>query len=373
MDATLEDVRDELLNGSLSEEVEAKNKPDAPATGSPDGESRPVEDKPVVASGAEAKPDDKPAEKPAEVSAEASKKEPEQPLIDDDPEVDLGNGKKMRRSEILSEMDTSRADRLRHDAYTRQRQEDARKVKEAEGRANSRTELTAKIVRDPSLKEMVKTYPEVLEHLLAEPASTAALLNNPTAVEQFWEDYEVLQKHPHLAERLSSRGSEVSPEDQAVLDRAKTGERVNWIAAELNNAVDHFAKQYPDEDANEVRHYVLSLGGIHEKSTPAEVIEGFGNLQRLFFKNTNEGVRIDGKFIVDRFDSQKTIRTLRTTRTTADADKHNAEVDAALKQELEVSPATPTGASPAAAAPKQKQHDDLASILEDLQDGGPLE
>jgi hypothetical protein len=364
------DVTDQLLYGSPSVESKVEDNPAAPTPGSPVVESRPEADKPAEDPAPKEETEQKPpAEKP-EAAAEASK----QTEVDEDPEIDLGD-LKLRRSELkarLKKLEEEEAaaeqDRLRHSDYTKKTQELSKLREQTTAERNAERELVTKITADPDLKEMVRKYPEVLPHLLAEPEATRALLGNPKAIDTFWKDYEVLQENPSLAERLAAAKSQSDPteteEATRALEEKKTANHLRWIASNLERAVDTVAKEFPGIPKEQVAEYVAGLGGISKDADAKATIDGFFRLHNLFFVKTDQGIQIDTKLIRDRFEFLSAGEKSKAEREAKDAEQHNATVDAELQREA--TPAAKTASGSPAATAERKSFGNLAEVMEQL-------
>lgn len=358
------DAHEDLMYGSLSDESEVKDNQaaptgDAPATESPSQADKPASDPATEGNAEEKKEQPGKTEPAAEASKESVEEQPTDKPEDDDPEVDIGNGEKVRLSELKQGY-------LRRSDYSRKTQEVARVKEEADKAREETSKLVSDITADDDMKEFLRAHPEALSHLLERPEATRALLGNSQLINDFWEDYETLQKNPRLAERLTAE----SPESQEALRAHQTRERINAIAASLDNAVSIVAEQFPGIDAAQVEDYLMELGGFNREADPQATAAGFGRLYNLLFVNTNEGVKIDAKLIRDRFEFLSATSKSKEQREQDDADTHNAEVDAELKREQDAPPATPTGGAPIAEAEKGKSFERFEDHLQDLLYGG---
>lgn len=361
---SLEEVLDELKYGELPpvEEPEEANQA-APAAEDEDEESTSAPDKasqePKEGYKTEPATDPEPGPEPGEgeegTRVEDKADKPESDGVDATL-IDL-DGEKV----TLEQIRAWRNDGLRQADYTRKTQEAA----EQRRRLEERDALVAEIVADEAMSEFVSAHPKVLKSLLADPESTRAILGKPEEVTALWEDYELIADNPRLADRFGNQPDQASE----VLAQQRYEENVMAIANALDTTVDYIAAQYSGVDADAVKDYVLSLGGMPEGDNvdPAEVGRAFERMFALFFVQDGEGgLAVDDRLIQSRFKELQSAAELREQREANAAEDHNKAVDAALSDKTP--PATRGGKAPAPAAvdPLDDDAEDLNEVIHGL-------
>jgi hypothetical protein len=347
-DQTFAQVVDELNYGEsfLSEEDEPEANPAEPADEDPDKESTPSPDN------SDEEPKDEPEEKPATDAepepeeGEAERTEGEDADGEDKPDAPEGEDDSATVVELdgeqvtLEEIREWKQGNLRQDDYTRKSQANADERK----RLEERDGLVAEIISDGAMAEFVKARPEVLPHLLKDADNTRAILGNAEEIQKLWDDYELVADNPRLAERFSGP---TAGDAEAELAAQRAAENVGAVADALDRAVDIIAENYDGVDADAVRDYVLDLGGVPrvENPDPEEVVTAFGRLYSLMFAEENGKLYVKPELIQGHFELLKGKQDRSAAQSEADADEHNATVDAQLNDDSP--PATPKGDGPA--------------------------
>lgn len=359
--ASFRDAVDEIYDDEPAAAAEAPvTPPAAPSEEAPpavektegDAEAPKLEEKVgETPEGAEAVPA---GEKTDEAPATAETAPVAPPAVDEDPEVEITvNGEKVKvRLSKLSTVAQELADA--QSALAEAKSATASEVAE-------RGKLASDLAADPDMAEFVRAHPKALPYLMADPAATRALLGNPQAIEEFWADYEVLAANPRLAERLTAGDSEA-------LEQQRVAQDVQYVANNLQRAVDTVAAQFPGVDKDEVARYVLDLGGMPrgENPAPKDVVAAFSRLRTLFFVQTGDGEQIDSKLIRDRFDTLSAGPAAEEARKAAEAKTHNDQVDAELRNERDRPPAAPAGGSPGVTEKEEKQPANFSAAMDDL-------
>lgn len=359
------DALSDIDNREAAPETE-EQKPDttdaAPPSGSPAQESRPDADKPS------GDPSPKPEDPPTPESAAPAAEEPppaQEPAKPDPNEVIVFGDFKGTRAELEAEWERRG---FRQDDYTRKSQERERRAKEVEAEWESRRTLANDIARDPAITKFLAAHPEALPLLMEDPAATRKnLLGNAQAVDEYWQDYEVLAENPRLAQRFVAQDAtpeEVTEESQRAVRRQATLQ----VAETLAGAVAEVAKQFPGVKPEEVQDYLLELGGVDPKNPPKDEDSAYAAFRRLygmmFVQVGDDDLRVDTKLIRDRFEYLSARKSLPDPQQSA-AERHNAQVDAALKQD-EPPPVAPRGGAPTVSEQAPKQYDDIQAVLQDI-------
>lgn len=342
----------EITDVSTETVLTPDNQDAAPESEAPVVESLSDEDKP--ATDPEAK--DESTEAPAEDAATSDQAKGKSEGAEEDPEYEVEiDGEK--QTVKLSEL---RQGYLRRADYTQKTQSLAERERQVESSASEVTQLVSDIGSDKDMSEFLRAHPEALKFLVQDPTSTRALLGNPEAIEEFWQDFEVISANPRIAERLTKG-------DSQAMEQEKVAQGVSYVANNLQYAVNTVAERYPDADKEAVSAYVLELGGITKDASPEQLVAGFNRLRNIFFVNTPEGERIDSQLIADRFESLSVKDRASEERAAVEAETHNKQVDLELQREKDAPPATPDGDStPAAAAPKVKSYEQFQDAIADI-------
>jgi hypothetical protein len=326
-----------------SAEVSEETSPDAPAVAD-EKESAATPDK-VPAESAEettTEPANDPDAEAKPAEGEAGEKDTSE---DKSPPSKEGEPAKLieidGKEYTLEEVREMRDNGLRQSDYTRKAQE-AAKIRKA---AEERDALVAQIVADEAMKQMVAAHPEMLPHLLRDPENTKALLGHPEQVQALWDDYEVIATNPRLAERFTKQ----DPAAEDALAEARYIENINAVAMALDGAVDQMAKDFAGVDPDEVKSYILSLGGMPDVENPdkRDVAKAFERMFSLFFVQDGDAVRLEDRLIKARFKELHANVEAAKTAKESDAAAHNAEVDTKLKDDAPRT--TPEGKAPAPA------------------------
>jgi hypothetical protein len=347
---------------SPSEEAE-ETTAEGSAAGDPEPESTPEPEQPESES-AEATEDEPATEaevEPESTEAASEEEEAEPQDTTEEPEteesatlIDL-DGEQV----TLDQIREWRRDGLRQSDYTRKRQEEAARVKAAE----DRDALLAEVVADESMQQFIGAHPEVLPKLLRDPENTRALLGKPTEVQALWDDYALIADNPRLAERFNSD----DPQATEALEHQRTADNVMAVANALDAEVDRIAAQYEGVDADAVKDYVMKLGRVpmEADADPNAVVDAFGRLYTLFFVEDNDGIGIDGTLIQNHFESLKSSLSADAAEAAAQAEDHNAQVDAQLK-DTPAAPATPAGDAPAPVIEELGEAKDVNEVIHGL-------
>ena len=271
----------------------------------------------------------------AEPEDKADEPEPDEPTFDIDGE-----------EATLSQLREWKQDGLRHGDYTRKTQDLAAERKSFREQREAESKLLEEILEDDSLSSFVQAHPKVLVHLLKDPENTRAVLGNAEEVQRLWDDYELLMDRPHLANKVFGQGEP----DTEVLEQQRLAENISIIANALDEKVDELASQYKGVDPEDVKEYVLSLGGIPtgDGADPTEVVDGFTKLFNLMFIHDSEKglTSLDDSLIKNHFELLAKGRAAAAVASETDADDHNRQVDEQLKDSSPV-PATKKGSKDA--------------------------
>ena len=354
-----------LTNGeNLPEETEEETTDADPAAGAPDKESSPDPDKSDDESSDEETSEqaDKESDKSGESDSETEESEDQGGDEDtaDEPDEDGSQVITIDGEEVtLEQVREWRKDGLRQSDYTRKTQETAA----TKAALEARDRLAADIVGDESFSQFLAANPQALPGLLADPENTRALLGNPEEVQALWDDYDLIKDNPRLAERFHGK-----PEDaQEKLESQREADNIQAIANYLDTQVDEIAKGFEGVEADEVRDYVLKLGRVPvgDNVDPNEVVSGFGRLFTLMFVEGEDGnYALDETLIRNRFEQLSTAAATAASSTDEDADEHNAEVDAKLKDAGP--PASKGGDAPAPGKEKLEPAKDLNEVIHGL-------
>ena len=131
--------------------------------------------------------------------------------------------------------------------------------------------------------------------------------------------------------------------------------------------MDAYAARFSGVDADDVKDYVLQLGGMPtgDNVDPAEVGRAFERLFGLFFVQEGESLRVDDRLIQARFEELQKYAEAAEATSAASADEHNKAVDEALKDKSP--PATPAGKSPGPTPPDELEDaEDLNEVIHGL-------
>jgi len=339
------EILDDIRYGTHSpEEEEAETTAEGSAAGDPESESTPEPEQPESEStdesetepATEAEAESEPAEAESEEEGAAPQDTTEEPEAEESATLIELDGEQV----TLDQVREWRRDGLRQSDYTRKTQEAAQVRKAAE----DRDALLAEVVADESMKEFVRAHPEVLPKLLNDAENTRELLGKPAEVQALWDDYALIADNPRLAERFNAE----DPKAQEALVAQRTADNVMAVANALDERVDQIAKEYEGVDADAVKDFVLKLGRVPsgENVDPNAVVDAFGRLYTLMFVEDNDGLDIDESLIRGHFESLKAVGASSAQAEAAEADDHNAQVDAKLK-DTPAAPATPAGDAPA--------------------------
>lgn len=284
-------------------------------------------------SGSGDEPDEEP---PAEEGEETD--EPDED--EDENLIELKSGEKVTPSQLKEKYENWQSE------YTRQRQRDQETVQQYQERLEARESLSEDVAQHKGLQEFLRNHPEAVGVLMRNPDETRALMADSDALEEFWEEYELLQENPRMAKRFLEPGGEEEVSEEAQ-QRARA-KQTAAIAQELDRVVETVGEEYPEVEAEEVGRELLDMVGLDEEAAQNEqaVHAAMDKLYSLMFVQTNEGLFIDPKLAKDRFE----VRSLRQSRDAEKeeeaAESQNKQVDQELERKKERPPA-PEGSDPA--------------------------
>lgn len=357
-----QDVVSDISHGAMDEDDEEVQ--DSPET--PEVEESPDPDKVAEDPDTEAESEDEDEEEvqsdepegededeESEEDAEDSDDEPEEPTV----EID---GEQVPVSQVRAWRDGN----LRQEDYTRKTQDLATRAKALEKERQEMQSLADSIAGDKFLQKFLAAHPEAISHLMAEPQGTKALLGNADAVNQFWQEYEVLLDNPGIASKLAHTGQKPPEVEEEAQVRSAVA-----VAGALKYAVEEVGKQYPDVDREAVENYLLELGGVDPQNPPQDkrgVIQSMARLYQLMFMVDGDQTYVNPRLIRDRFEALAAASEKHKKTADKKAEEHNKKVDAALKETDDQPPKTPKGKSPAPSREEEPMPGDFRSALDDI-------
>ncbi len=321
-------------------------------------------------------------ESEAEATVEESRTEAEEdksPEADDDKEADTEadekesdevetvtiDGEEVTLEEIRRLKKEERDDGLRQQDYSRKTAALAERTKQLEAVAEDREKLATEISEDPGLAKFLGAHPEALQYLMKRPEATRQLIGDSEGVEQRWEDYEAVKDRPSLAKRLAE-GPEPTPEAEEALVESRRENKINAIVGGANQLVDAIAPEFEGIDPNEVRTYLMDLAGFTpEIAQDRAAVEAVSDrMFALLFRSSADGkAEADVTLIRNRFQALADSKKEAEPEVT-DTEKHNLEVDKALKEEA--LPTTPDGVAPSAEGEAPKEYSSFREALDDI-------
>jgi hypothetical protein len=248
------------------------------------------------------------------------------------------DGETYTRAQLLEWRDNG----LRQADYTRKTQNLAAEREKVE----STVGLADEIAKDPAMKEFVRAHPEVMPKLLRDPKNTRAILGNADEVQKLWDRYELVQNDPELAERLVA--GRTTDEDEAEAALAMRVENAGLIANHLDEVGKQIASEFEGVEWDDLGPQILQMARFPEnpKAAPMETLEALERMYHIAFKTDAEGNSYaDPEFLRAQFKQAQASASRKKTKADSEADKHNAAVDEALKEDAP--PATKGGTPPA--------------------------
>jgi len=238
---------------------------------------------------------------------------------------------------------------LRQSDYTRKTQELAAQRKALTEEKAEQERLTDAILSDAHLKEFLKAHPEAFPTLLRTPDETKTLLGNADAVQKIWDQADLLEEHPEIAERLASTSDGVTA--QAELDQQMVFDNSMAVFNAVDNVITEVSKEFEGVPISSVEEYVLSLVDIPEGGFSADfdgTVTAAGRLWQLLFKEIEPGKVVPKVDLIKReFERAQMSSKIEEKSESAKADKHNTSVDAALEEvKKNKAPATPVDETP---------------------------
>lgn len=357
------EIRDEINALDLDEELEKQDDQDGPEeTGD---ESPPAKDE----------PDQDPDDDSDKSDADDGESEDDEPEATDDSDAkddsgegeDDADGEDEDTSEQTVEIDgeqvpLSEVSKWRKDArelkarltqVTQQHAEERKNLEAAARSAQDGTKATEELVRDLTsdavTKKFLAKHPDALQYLIAEPKEARKLIGNEAVATAFWRDFEALKENPDLANRLIRRDDEPDAEE-AVSDEvlaARNEQLVGVVWNGLDQAIQVVARERGIEDEevlNAVQLDFLDMVGLKpEGNTKEDFLRATSTLASLVVRHDNErGYFLDDKLITKSFDLAASKKKRDKDRASAEADKHNKDVDAQLNDKNQP-PKTPSG------------------------------
>jgi hypothetical protein len=366
-----------------SQDIREAPEEEAPEEGPPSEPDTPVEG-PEDETPTEEAPEELPPEEPVEApEPETPVKEPEEGAADDTKEPTeppLPEGfVRNEQGEIGTAIEGQfvsfeelRRRGLRQADYTRKTQGLAETARQLEAQYQGAMGLAQEILVSENMQAFLQACPEMLPRLMRDPASTRELLQNPSKLQQFWDEYEVVKQSPALQKKLlEGSPQQVQPEIQQQAADAQLARGVLYVASGLEKAVDHVAQEYEGVEPNEVKQWVLGLVGAENLTTREDTAIAFNRLYQMFFDPAT-GQVANLTMIKDRFEFLKSKLPApepeKEGSVEEQVEEHNKQVDKALEDAKGRPPATPEGDAPAPEPEKPKEFKSWRQAMDSIWD-----
>lgn len=247
---------------------------------------------------------------------------------------------------------------LRQSDYTRKTQQIAQQAQQLSGLVDRGTKLVEGLFKSDIARGFLEEHPDALNVLLNNPDQTEALLQQPEAFQKFWEQYDLIQQDPNLAQALVDR----SQSQQAVqqLEMMQRAQAVSRLGRDVAAQIEAVGQEFEGVDGNQVANYVLSLVGMSPQhmaqavQNPLIVEQQMSQLYGLLVRrDPNTGQEfIDTSIIKDRFSLLKAQADAKASKAAANAAQHNEAVRG--KMDEEAIPASPDGDAPGVGQPDKE-------------------
>jgi hypothetical protein len=283
------------------------------------------------------------------------------------PTVTLKSGEEVTLSQLKEKYENWQSE------YSRQRQQDRETVQEYQERLENTQTLADDIAEHSGMQEFLRHHPDGIRIFLRNPEATRELMSDSDALEEFWEEYELLKERPQLAEKyLSDDGREEVSEEVQQRQRVQ---HTAQVAKELDRVVEAVGEEFEEIDNETVGRDILEMVGVTEEAIEAnpQIVHGaMDRLYSLMFVQTDEGLFIDPKLVKDRFEVYEARRTRETAKEEAAAEQQNEAVDAELERKKDRPPA-PQGddagpSEPGSDEPEPKDFQDALQRVQRMHD-----
>lgn len=267
---------------------------------------------------------------------------------------------------------------LRQSDYTRKTQQVAQQAQQLQTLVERGTKLVEGLFKSEIARGFLEEHPDALNVLLNNPDQTEALLQQPEAFQKFWEQYDLIQQDPNLAQALVDRQQSQQAVQQ--LEMMQRAQAVSRLGRDVAAQIEAVGKEFEGVDGNQVANYVLSLVGLTPQhmaqavQNPLLVEQQMAQLYGLLVRrDPNTGQEfIDTSVIKDRYSLLKAQADAKAAQAAAKAQQHNEAVQDTMGEDSV--PPSPDGDAPGVGQPDKEWEAFKArgGTLEDFLNDDPL-
>lgn len=267
---------------------------------------------------------------------------------------------------------------LRQSDYTRKTQQIAQQAQQVQMLVQRGTQLVEGLFRSEIARGFLEEHPDALNVLLNNPDQTEALLQQPEAFQKFWEQYDLIQQDPNLAQALVDRQQSQQAVQQ--LEMMQRAQAVSRLGRDVAAQIEAVGQEFEGVDGNQVANYVLSLVGLTPQhmaqamQNPLLVEQQMSQLYGLLVRRDPATGQeyIDTSVIKDRYSLLKAQTDAKAAKAAAEAKKHNEAVSGKMGEDD--LPPSPDGDAPGTGQPDKDWEAFKArgGTLEDFLNDDPL-